>query len=334
MNSKFEKSNLVEVVDIKKYFKVSGGNTFRNVLLKAVDGVSFDIKHGETLGIVGESGCGKSTLAKTMLRLIEATSGAVFFEGRDIYKMGKKELRNVRKEMQIVFQDPYDSLNPRLNLEEIVGEPFVIHKVEVKERNKRVKHLFDEVGLSQKLLKRYPHQLSGGQRQRLSIARSLALSPKLIICDEAVSALDVSIQAQILNLLLDLKDEFGLTYMFITHNISVAKFVSDKIGVMYFGKIVELASKEELFKNCLHPYTHALLSAIPNPDPTKVKNRILLEGGIPSLVNPPKGCVFHDRCKHCQGICKKDAPALMDMGNNHYTACHFAGELDLTLDIL
>lgn len=334
MASEFEKDSLMQVVDIKKYFNVSEGKTFKNGVLKAVDGVSFSIKCGETLGIVGESGCGKSTLAKVVLRLVEATSGAVYFEGRDLYKMNKKELRDIRREMQIVFQDPYDSLNPRMSLEEIVAEPFIIHKIPREERNKRIKQLFNEVGLPEKLMKRYPHQLSGGQRQRLSIARSLALSPKLIICDEAVSALDVSIQAQILNLLLDLKDELSLTYIFITHNISVAKFVSDKIGVMYFGKLVELASKEELFENCLHPYTHALLSAVPNPDPTIAKKRTLLEGGIPSLINPPNGCVFHDRCKYSQDICKKEVPILINAGGDHYTACHFAGTLDLGIDML
>ncbi|WP_213950933.1 ABC transporter ATP-binding protein [Tepidanaerobacter syntrophicus] len=323
---------LMQVVDVKKYFPVSSGKTLENKMLRAVDGVSFNVKYGETFGLVGESGCGKSTLAKTILKLTKPTDGSVHFEGNNIYKMSKNEFQKVRREMQIVFQDPYDSLNPRMTLEEIIAEPFIIHKVPQGEREKRIRELFDQVGLSEKLLKRYPHQLSGGQRQRLSIARSLALYPKLVVCDEAVSALDVSIQAQILNLLLDLKDEFNLTYIFITHNISVAKFMSDKIGVMYLGRLVESAPKRELFENCLHPYTHALLSAVPNPYVSK--QRVLLKGDIPSLVNPPIGCAFHERCNYRKDICKEMIPQLTEVKDNHYVACHMAGKLNLNLSIL
>lgn len=328
-----EQEYLMEVIDIKKYFTVSTGKIISGIRLKAVDGVSFNILRGETFGLVGESGCGKSTLAMVILRLIEATIGSVCFQGLDIYQMKKKELRSIRKDMQIVFQDPFDSLNPRMTLEEIMSEPFIIHRVSKEEKNKKIKQLFKGVGLSEKLLRNYPHQLSGGQRQRVCIARSLALSPKLIICDEAVSALDVSIQAQILNLLIDVKEEFNLTYIFITHNLAVAKFISDRIGVMYFGKLVEVAAADELFNNCLHPYTHALLSALPSPDPTIEKERVLLEGSVPSLLNPPKGCVFHERCSYCQDICKKEIPRLIDSGDNHMVACHFASELNLTCPI-
>jgi oligopeptide/dipeptide ABC transporter ATP-binding protein len=325
---------LIQVEDLKKSFTAKkAGKFFSRLSLKAVDGVSFNIRKGETFGLVGESGCGKSTLALAMLRLIEATSGSVLFEGKDIYKMKKVELQAIRREMQVVFQDPYDSLNPRMTLKDLVEEPLIIHKVQQTLRQSRVRELFGYVGLPVELMKRYPHQLSGGQRQRLCIARSLALSPKMIVCDEAVSALDVSIQAQILNLLLDLKAELGLTYLFVSHNLSVVKFVSDRIGVMYFGKLVELADKNELFQKCLHPYTHALLSAVPNPDPTVIKKRVLLQGDVPSLYNPPAGCIFCNRCQYKQKICNKEIPPLVDVGGAHLVACHRASELDLKMDI-
>ncbi|MDL2217200.1 ATP-binding cassette domain-containing protein [Christensenellaceae bacterium OttesenSCG-928-M15] len=312
---------------------VNSSKGFKSTRLTAVNGVSFDIKKGETFGLVGESGCGKSTLSKVALRLSEATSGSVYYEGKDIYKMSFKQLRDIRRDMQVVFQDPYDSLNPRLTLEELVAEPMRIHGVGTKEeRHAHIKKLFEQVGLPPRLMVRYPHQLSGGQRQRLCIARALALNPKFVVCDEAVSALDVSIQAQILNLLLDLKEELGLTYLFISHNLSVVKFVSDRIGVMYFGRLVELADKEELFQNVLHPYTYALLSAVPNPEPGKEKRRVLLQGSVPSLFNPPAGCIFHNRCPFTKDICKSKVPELVDKGNNHSVACHFADELTLELD--
>jgi oligopeptide/dipeptide ABC transporter ATP-binding protein len=326
---------LIQVKDLKKSFTAKkAGKFFSRLSLKAVDGVSFNIRKGETFGLVGESGCGKSTLALAMLRLIEATSGSVFFEGKDIYQMKKDELQACRRDMQVVFQDPYDSLNPRMTLKDLVEEPLIIHRGKKTFRQNRVKELFGYVGLPVELMKRYPHQLSGGQRQRLCIARSMALSPKIIVCDEAVSALDVSIQAQILNLLLDLKAELGLTYLFVSHNLSVVKFVSDRIGVMYFGKLVELASKNDLFQKCLHPYTHALLSAVPNPDPTRVKKRVLLQGDVPSLYNPPDGCIFCNRCQYKQNICEQEVPPLVDAGEGHLVACHRALELDLKMDIV
>ncbi|MEG1660959.1 MAG: ATP-binding cassette domain-containing protein, partial [Clostridiales bacterium] len=305
----------------------------KNAKLTAVNDVSFDIRRGETFGLVGESGCGKSTLSKIALRLIEASSGAVFYQGRDIYQQSYRELMDIRRDMQVVFQDPYDSLNPRMTLESLVEEPLRIHGYgDRSQRHGRIVELFDGVGLPRALLTRYPHQLSGGQRQRLCIARSLALSPKFVVCDEAVSALDVSIQAQILNLLLDLKDQFGLTYLFISHNLSVVKFVSDRIGVMYFGRLVELADKETLFQQVLHPYTHALLSAVPSPNPGGNKRRVLLQGGVPSLLHPPSGCIFHERCPYGTERCRKEAPPLIEIGQDHQVACHFAGQLELKLD--
>lgn len=324
----------IRLENLKKVFSVSSSRGgLKNTKLTAVNDVSFDIKRGETFGLVGESGCGKSTLSKLALRLIEPTEGSVLYEGRNILDMRFNELAKIRREMQVVFQDPYDSLNPRLTLEELVAEPLRIHKCGTKEeRHKRIEQLFLDVGLPPQLMSRYPHQLSGGQRQRLCIARALALSPKFIVCDEAVSALDVSIQAQILNLLLDLKEQHGLTYLFISHNLSVVKFVSDRIGVMYFGRLVELADKKELFQNVLHPYTYALLSAVPDPDPNVSKERVFLQGGVPSLFNPPSGCIFHNRCEFCQDICTHTVPELIDMGNEHHVACHFAGELGLMLD--
>jgi oligopeptide/dipeptide ABC transporter ATP-binding protein len=320
---------LIYADNVKKYFSVKGSYG-KNAILKAVDGVAFGIIKGETFGLVGESGCGKSTLAQVMLRLVEATEGSVYFEGRDIYKLKSKELREVRREMQIIFQDPYDSLNPRMTLGEIVAEPLNIHGIgSSAERVKKVKSLFSLVGLPEQQLNRYPHQLSGGQRQRVSIARSIALSPKLLVCDEAVSALDVSIQSQILNLLSDLKKELKLTYLFVSHDLSVVRFISDYIGVMYFGRLIEMATKHEIFANRKHPYTHALLTAVPNPDPRNKSQRVILKGDVPSLLNPPVGCIFYDRCAYAEDCCRQEAPALKDISDNHFVACHRAHELNL-----
>ena len=333
MPEPYENDYFIRLQNLTKVFSVNSAKGVGSTRLTAVNGVSFDILRGETFGLVGESGCGKSTLFKIALRLVEATSGAVYFEGKNIYAMRNREMLPLRRDMQVVFQDPYDSLNPRMTLEEVVEEPMAIHHyLDRPARRKRIEGLFEAVGLPKALLARYPHQLSGGQRQRLCIARALALSPKFIVCDEAVSALDVSIQAQILNLLLDIKEEFGLTYLFISHNLSVVKFVSDRIGVMYFGHLVELAEKGELFKNILHPYTHALLSAVPSPDPTNPARRVLLQGSVPSLFHPPAGCIFHDRCAYAEAVCAAEPPKLQDMGNRHFAACHFAGRLGLALE--
>lgn len=321
---------LLRLNGVSKVFYVNNSKGFTKTRLTAVDDVSFDIMRGETFGLVGESGCGKSTLSKLALRLIEPSAGSVLYEGNNIYKMKFNELRRLRRDMQVVFQDPFDSLNPRMTLEAIVTEPMKIHGFGSREeRHNRVRELFEAVGLSFAQMKRYPHQLSGGQRQRLCIARALALSPKLVVCDEAVSALDVSIQAQILNLLMDLKDEFGLTYLFISHNLAVVKFVSDRVGVMYYGRLVELANKEELFNNVLHPYTYALLAAVPDPSPGAKPKTVTLQGSVPSLFNPPSGCIFHDRCPYARKPCETLAPVLTDKGNGHLVACHYADELKL-----
>jgi oligopeptide/dipeptide ABC transporter ATP-binding protein len=322
---------LLSAERLTKVYTASSRRGFGSARLAAVNEVSFEIARGETFGLVGESGCGKSTLAMLALRLVEPTSGALRYEGRDMLKMGFRELRELRRDMQVVFQDPYDSMNPRLTLEEIVAEPLRVHGRggAGRARRERVEKLFADVGIPAHLMDRYPHELSGGQRQRLCIARAIALSPRLVVCDEAVSALDVSVQAQILNLLLDLKDEFGLTYMFISHNLAVVKFMSDRIGVMYFGRIVELSAKAELFENVLHPYTLLLLSAMPNPVPGGARGaarRAAAEGGVPSLFSPPPGCVFHPRCQFRRDVCAREEPPLRDMGGGHCVACHFAGE--------
>lgn len=326
-----DKDNILQVENICKYYKAGGGRLFDKSVFKAVNQVSFAVKRGETFGLVGESGCGKSTLAKLVMKLMDSSGGKVMFDGKDITTMPKRELDAIRKDMQIVFQDPYDSLNPRFNLKQIVAEPLENFGYGRQEIEERVRELFREVGLPEKLMARYPHQLSGGQRQRLCIARSLALSPKLLLCDEVVSALDVSIQAQILNLLLDLKEKKGLTYVFISHNLAVVKFVSDKIGVMYFGKLVEVADKEELFEHCLHPYSCALLSAVPIPDPDVKTKRLILEGDLPNLMNPPKGCIFQDRCPFVKDICRSKEPELTEFTPGHQVACHRAGELNLSI---
>jgi oligopeptide/dipeptide ABC transporter ATP-binding protein len=288
-----------------------------------VDDISFTVKKGETLGLVGESGCGKTTTGRVILRLIEPTSGEVIFDGKNVPALPKDELRELRKDMQIIFQDPYGSLNPRMTVGDIIGEPLHIHKLaRGPEREKRVRELLEVVGLSAFHARRFPHEFSGGQRQRIGIARALAVRPKLIICDEPVSALDVSIQAQVINLLQDLQSEFDLTYVFIAHDLSVVKHISDRVAVMYLGKIVELTGKHELYHNPKHPYTQALLSAIPEADPTIKKERILLKGDVPSPINPPKGCRFHTRCPKVMDICKTEEPKFVDSGDGHFVACH------------
>ncbi|SES96029.1 peptide/nickel transport system ATP-binding protein [Natronincola peptidivorans] len=314
---------LIEVKNLKKYFETKRG------LLHAVDGVNFYINEGETLGLVGESGCGKSTTGRVVLRLLEATDGEIFFEGKNILDYSKQQMREMRRQMQIVFQDPFASLNPRMSVAQIIAEPLEINKVysSKAEMNKKVKELMDTVGLAERLVNVYPHELDGGRRQRIGIARALALNPKFIVQDEPVSALDVSIQAQILNLMDRLQKELGLTYLFISHDLSVVKHVSDRIAVMYLGKVVELSDYKSMFKSPLHPYTQALLSAIPVPEIGVKRERIILEGDVPSPINPPEGCRFYGRCRHRQDICKQQTPQLKDMGNERYVACHFAGNL-------
>jgi len=328
---------LLRVNRLKKYFPVRRG-VFRRVVgwVKAVDEVDFFIREGETLGLVGESGCGKTTCARTILRLIEPTSGEVWFRSKqlgrevDVVHADKRTMKLLRREMQIIFQDPYSSLNPRMTVGDIIGEPLVVHRVaRGKELRARVAELLEAVGLKPEHMRRYPHEFSGGQRQRIGIARALALNPQLIVCDEPVSALDVSIQAQILNLLEDLQDQFGLTYLFVAHDLSVVKHISDRVAVMYLGKIVELAETEELFLRPRHPYTEALLSAVPVPDPDYQAERIILQGDVPSPVNPPKGCRFHPRCSYAKDVCSRETPELRDLGGEHYVACHFADQLRL-----
>ncbi len=319
---------LLEAVDIKKYFPIYGGVLSRVVgHVYAVDGVSFSVQRGETFGLVGESGCGKTTLGMTILGLTPATFGKVYFEGRDIFKMPAGEMRRLRGEMQVIFQDPYGSLDPRMTVGEIVGEPLSAHGAASGARRvERVKELLSVVGLQPMHANRYPHEFSGGQRQRIGIARALALNPKLIICDEPVSALDVSIQSQILNLLDELQDQFKLTYVFIAHGLHVIKHVSDRIGVMYLGKLVEVAPSEELFRAPLHPYTEALLSAIPVPDPdAKRQGRVILEGDVPSPAKPPSGCRFHTRCVLATDRCRTEEPVLRQTGAERSVACHLRG---------
>ncbi|MDO5424771.1 MAG: ABC transporter ATP-binding protein [Eubacteriales bacterium] len=330
MKQEEEKREIIlEVKDVKKWFP----NAMRKKsFVKAVDGVSFCIRRGETFGLVGESGCGKSTLSRLILSLYKPTEGQVFYRGENISHLSGARLRNVRREMQVIFQDPYESLDPYLDIEEIIREPLDIHKYGTKEQKReRVEELCSLVGIPTNLLTRMPHQLSGGQRQRVSIARSLALNPEFVICDEAVSALDVSMQAQILNLLGRLQKDLSLTYLFISHNLSVVKYVSDTIGVMYFGHIVEIAPKEELFSNCRHPYTYALLSAVPVPDPDDKIQMDALKGDVPSLFDVPGGCIFHTRCPYASEDCKYKEPKLTDIGNGHQVACHKYDTLELKL---
>jgi len=310
--------HLVEVRDLVKHFPIEGSDE----VVRAVDGVSFAVFRGETMGLVGESGCGKSTVGRCLLRLIEPTAGKVSFEGRDVLSMGKTELRELRREMQIVFQDPYASLNPRMKVGDIVGEPLVIHRIGTKsERRDRVADLLRRVGLDPAYSKRYPHEFSGGQRQRIGVARTLALNPKLIVADEPVSALDVSVQAQVVNLLQDLQAEFGLTYLFISHGLAVVEHISTRVAVMYLGRIVEIASAVELYAHPLHPYTQALLSAIPVPDPQRKRNRVVLQGDVPTPINPPSGCRFRTRCPIAIAECSQIDPELREISPGHSVAC-------------
>jgi len=323
------KSPLVEVRNLVKHFPITGGVFLRKIAaVKAVDGVSFAIRPGETLGLVGESGCGKSTLGRLILRLEEPTKGDILFECESILGHDASKMRRLRKEMQIIFQDPFSSLNPRKNVGHIVGEPLYVHGMtDRRKREARVLELLEVVGLKREHMRRYPHQFSGGQRQRIGVARALALNPKLIICDEAVSALDVSIQAQVINLLEDLQDEFGLTYLFISHALSVVQHISDRVAVMYLGKIVELADSALLYSDPLHPYSQALLSAAPVPDPTRKRERIVLAGDVPSPIRPPDGCRFHTRCLYAEKICGEQEPELREIRRDHFAACFFAGAL-------
>ncbi|HOP12193.1 MAG TPA: ABC transporter ATP-binding protein [Oscillospiraceae bacterium] len=319
-----EKENLIEVNSLRTYFPIKTG-LFSHVTgyVKAVDGVSFKIKRGQTMGLVGESGCGKTTIGRTLLRLTPHTDGEVLFEGKSVFKLSKKELLAIRPKMQIIFQDPYSSLSPRMPVGEIIGEAVREHNLVPPDQfDKYITSKMNACGLQEYHKDRYPHEFSGGQRQRICIARALALNPDFVVCDEPVSALDVSIQAQIINLLKDLQHEFNLTYLFISHDLSVVEHISDTIGVMYLGSMVETGTKEDVFREPLHPYTQALFSAIPMPDPTIKMNRIILEGSIPSPANPPAGCKFHTRCKHCMEICKNVIPEPVDVGNGHIVNCH------------
>lgn len=314
---------LLEVNGLKKYFPITGGIFGRKQgEVKAVDDVSFYVKKGETLGIVGESGCGKSTTGRLLMRLIEASDGRILFEDKEISSMSKSELRKTRRDIQMVFQDPYASLNPRHSIQQILEEPLIVHGIGNKEeRKKRVQEMLEVVGLSSYHARRYPHQFSGGQRQRIGIAKALMTKPKLIIADEPVSALDVSIQAQVLNLMKDIQTEFQLTYIFIAHDLGVVRHISDRVGVMYLGRLIELADSEELYENPMHPYTKALLSAVPIPDPDIKRETILIEGELPSPANPPSGCAFHTRCSQCMDICKTTRPVERNL-NGHSVACH------------
>ncbi len=315
---------LLEVKDLKKYFPVKKGLLSRTVgQVKAVDGVSFTLERGETLGLVGESGCGKTTVGRSILRLTEPTSGSVFFNGQDLLGLNKEELRDMRASIQVIFQDPFSSLNPRMSVGHIIAEPIKNHlKVSREEIRARVADLMKKVGLHPEQMTRYPHEFSGGQRQRIGIARALAMDPIAIICDEPVSALDVSIQAQVINLLAELQEELNLSYVFIAHDLSVVEHISDRVAVMYLGRIVELATDIALYQNPLHPYSQALLSAVPTPDPDVKKEKILLEGDVPSPLNPPPGCNFHTRCPESEEICTQQIPEFRDLGERHWVACH------------
>ncbi len=321
-------TELLSVRDLRKHFAIKGGILSRTVdKVHAVDGVSFDIGAGETLGLVGESGCGKSTTGRCILRLIEPSSGEIRFKGTDVTRMSGPALRSLRRDMQIIFQDPYASLNPRLTVGAIVGEALTIHELATSRRDleDRVVQLLETVGLQADHMRRFPHEFSGGQRQRIGIARALAVEPKLIVCDEPVSALDVSIQAQVINLLEDLQEQFGLTYLFIAHDLSVVEHISTRVAVMYLGRVVEIAPSRDLYDNPLHPYTEALLSAVPIPDPTVKRKRIMLQGDVPNPIRPPSGCHFHTRCPIARPDCSQRVPELRESQPGHWVSCHYRG---------
>jgi oligopeptide/dipeptide ABC transporter ATP-binding protein len=318
-----ENKPILEIKGLKKLFPVKNPLGLTSNYVNAVNNVSFYMNEGETYGLVGESGCGKSTLGRTILRLTEPTEGEAIFRDQDIFQMKFNDMRKIRQDLQMVFQDPYSSLNPRKRIGDIIEEPMVIHKIGTKqERIEIVMDILQKVGLQPEQFYRYPHEFSGGQRQRIGIARALVVNPKLVICDEPVSALDVSIQSQIINLLQELQDQFKLTYLFIAHDLSVVRHISDRIGVMYLGKIMEEAATDDLYANPLHPYTQALLSAVPHPDPTVKNERITLRGEIPSPMNPPSGCIFHTRCPYVMDICNKEEPMKKEMAKDHFVACH------------
>jgi oligopeptide transport system ATP-binding protein len=321
--------SLLEICNLKKYFPVGEGLFSRSkAMVKAVDDVSLAVHEGETLGLVGESGCGKSTLGRTILRLIEPTSGEVIFQGKNLLSLSQRGLRDMRREMQIIFQDPYASLNPRMRVGDIVGEGLEIHKLaKGKAKRERVMELLHQVGLREDHYDRYPHEFSGGQRQRIGIARALAVSPKFIVCDEPVSSLDVSIQAQIINLLQELQEKMHLTYLFISHDLRVVEHISHRVAIMYLGKIVEIANSETIYRDAKHPYTRALLSAVPMPDISKKKERVVLQGDVPSPVNPPSGCTFHPRCAYREAICDQTEPPLDFAADGHGVSCHVFGPI-------